>query len=67
MQFLEMGGSLKYEKNGIAVDYNPLEYPPKRVLEKGKEEVISYLKAYDNALLDAGSGGNKKRGKKKKR
>merc|ERR1711920_117681 len=35
LRFLEMGGSLRKERDGpyITVDYNPLEYPPKHVLE----------------------------------
>ena len=58
-QFLEKGGSLKYDimslsKEGkIAVDFNPLEYPPDYILERGEEGVLSYLKSYANTTFDA--------------
>ena len=57
-RFLEEGGSLKYvlkftKEGGIAVAFNPLEYPPNHVLERGKDGVISFLKDYPNTLVDA--------------
>ena len=55
--FLEQGGTFQYESNiapagGISLRYNPLQYPPKHVYDKGEKEVLSYVTTYANSMVD---------------
>ena len=49
-RFLQEGGSLKFKEGGIAVDFNPLEYPPNSVLERGKDLLLERLPKHDGGF-----------------
>ena len=62
-KFLDEGGELNYDHSvtafcdikagGIALDYNPLVYPPQHVLEEGKAAVKSYLEEYEDDMMES--------------
>ena len=53
-EYLENGGVFHFQKrkSHIALEHNPLSYPPKHIFEKGENAILSYLEKYGNDQVD---------------
>ena len=51
LEFFQAGGQIGDSE--LDVRRNPLQYPPMRKFEEGRDAVIEYLKSYDNNMINA--------------